>query len=199
MQNQFSPSSSNNSRCHQRYNQSYSAVRRAWLLILVLLSCSAFLQGAELEIKYKFVPMVQPSYVTSVVGSSNKAPLSYTIVDQNIDNFRQVKTNVQVVAAKNYHQRIPQYTSSDMNRDKVFVYVVGLSEAQGYSQHSKLALEGVYRQIDRYKLKGCAPLSLVCSRTASNAKDLTVQRDPLQAEPVLVPLDASKKRQQLKP
>ena len=60
---------------------------------------------------------------------------------------------------------------SDMNRDKVFVYVVGLREAQGYSQHSKLALEGVYRQIDQYKLKGCAPLSLVCSRTASNAKD----------------------------
>ncbi|OUS34961.1 hypothetical protein A9R01_07495 ['Osedax' symbiont bacterium Rs2_46_30_T18] len=199
MPNQFFPSSNNSHRYYPGYFAACPAVRLGCLLIIALLSCSGYAQASELEIKYKFVPIVEQSYQTSVVSSSNKAPLSYTIVDQNIDNFRQVKTNVQVVAARNYYQRIPQYTSSDMNRDKVFVYVVGLSEAQGYSQHSKLALEGVYRQIDRHKLKGCAPLSLVCSRTASNAKDLSVQRDPLQAEPVIAPLDASKKRQQLKP
>ena len=172
-------------------------MRHAWALLFALVICSGYVQAAELEIKYKFVPIQQQSYETAVVASSNKARLSYTIVDQNKDNFRQPKTNVQVVAVKNYYQRIPQFTSSDMNRDKVFVYVVGLAEAQGYSQHSKQALEGVYRQIDQYKLIGCAPLSLICSRTASNAKDLNVQREPLIAAPVAA--DDSKQRQLLKP
>ena len=197
MQNQYFLSSNNWVRYHQGCTACYAAVRHAWALLFALVICSGYVQAAELEIKYKFVPIQQQSYETAVVASSNKARLSYTIVDQNKDNFRQPKTNVQVVAVKNYYQRIPQFTSSDMNRDKVFVYVVGLAEAQGYSQHSKQALEGVYRQIDQYKLIGCAPLSLICSRTASNAKDLNVQREPLIAAPVAA--DDSKQRQLLKP
>ncbi|MCJ8298245.1 MAG: hypothetical protein MJK13_04815 [Pseudomonadales bacterium] len=197
MQNQYFLSSNNWVRYQQGFTAGYAAVRHAWALLFALVICSGYVQAAELEIKYKFVPIQQQSYETAVVASSNKARLSYTIVDQNKDNFRQPKTNVQVVAVKNYYQRIPQFTSSDMNRDKVFVYVVGLAEAQGYSQHSKQALEGVYRQIDQYKLIGCAPLSLICSRTASNAKDLNVQREPLIAAPVAA--DDSKQRQLLKP
>ncbi len=203
-------------------------------------SLSATASG--LSHKYDFQPLQDQQFSTSIVQPKNFAKSKYTeIIPVQLNNFRDLTSNVQVVAVRNnaalhpqvttvafnhnfaqlssnvqvvavkndvnkqplaptisysyqkaklpsvdavtvvkvedYFDRRVRITSSTLSRDYVDTYLVGETAGEnGFNKESKGKLQRVELKIAQNPLVGCAPLSVTCSRTATDSKDESVER-----------------------
>lgn len=129
------------------------------------------------------IPVKQPEI--QVVGARNypdQQPLSPTISYSYNKAASTIAPESVVVPAKNYLPKLVSLTYSDLYTDQIQTYVVSpSSKAWGYSQLSKGELVNIERLISQNSLIGCAPLSINCSRTATDSDNLDIERGPLKA------------------
>lgn len=124
--------------------------------------------------------VVRTVYQTQVVAARDYAdqqPLAPTISYSYSKAKASIAPQSVVIAAKNYSSKIVNLTHSDINADSIETYIVGSN--QGYSQLSKGPLQNIELKIIQNPLIGCAPLSINCSRTATDSESLDVEREPL--------------------
>lgn len=138
------------------------------LCLIILISGSFNVSWAsDLAIKYDFVPRNTYSY---------QAPDNQL----QLGNYREFRSNVQVVAAKNYTEKSTFIIVSDVSRDYLETFVVGYrDQIPSFELQSKLTELQIASKIANDPLLGCAPLNINCSRTARDNKDLNVLRGPL--------------------
>jgi hypothetical protein len=187
--------------------------------------------ASDLALKYDFVPRSASQYTSSfaepinTVGTKTRTQLlrqvlsnvqvvaardfknkqpPYPTISYSYINTVKVLPKTVVIAAKNYTTRHVQLTDSNLDSDNVITYVIGTNYNQkGYSQQSKGALYKIQREIAANPLIGCAPLSVSCSRTATDKAKLGVERGPLSGADSgidsIVETPGINARQQLKP
>lgn len=127
--------------------------------------------------------VIRKMYHTQVVAARDyvdQQPLAPTISYSYSQSTASIAPQSVVIAAQNYSPKVVNLTHSDTNKDSVETYVVGASGLDlGYSQLSKGPLQNVELKIIQNPLIGCAPLSINCSRTATDSNSLNVERDPI--------------------
>jgi len=123
------------------------------------------------------------TYRTAVVPAKNyrdQQPLAPTISYSYTTPQASIAPQSVVVAAENYRTKIVNLTYSDINNDTFETYVVGEgAQGLGFNQIAKGSLQNVELRIMQNPLIGCAPLSINCSRTATDSDSLEVERAPL--------------------
>jgi len=127
--------------------------------------------------------LTRKKYHTQVVAARNyvdQQPLAPTLSYSYSKSKSDIAPQSVVIAARNYSPKVVNLTHSDINKDSVETYVVGtLDHNLGYSELSKGPLQNVELKIIQNPLIGCAPLSINCSRTATDSDSLGIERQPL--------------------
>jgi hypothetical protein len=146
-------------------------------------------QVTTIAFNHNFDQMAPNVQVVAVKNDVNKQPLAPTISY----SYQKVKVpsinDVTVVKVEDYFDRSVRITSSGMSRDYVDTYLVGnAGGGEGFNKESKSKLQRVEIKIAQNPLVGCAPLSVDCSRTATDRKDEGIER-----------LKQPNKRQQITP
>ena len=157
------------------------------------------LYAADLSLKYEFIPSRQSLYQTSVVKPARLIePLKTAIINATANDTKRplVETQVVVIPAKNYYPKTVNIIQSNIQADVLTTYVVQADNGgEGYQLLSKGILQEVQLKIAQNPLIGCAPLSLNCSRTATDSADLAIEREPLTARDD----ESTQQRQQITP
>ncbi|MEH6444604.1 MAG: hypothetical protein V7784_11985 [Oceanospirillaceae bacterium] len=140
--------------------------------------------------------------VVAARNYTDKQPLAPTISLSYMTANATKPNDIVVVAARNFFNRHVHLTSSALDLDYVDTFTVGFSnQVSGFNRQSRLKLQRVELKIAQNPLIGCAPQNINCSRTATDGKDLTAERQALPTTGI-TPGKASsikKQRQQLTP
>ncbi len=133
-------------------------------------------QVTTIAFNHNFDQLAPNVQVVAVRNDVNKQPLAPTISYSYQKPKVPSVNDVTVVKVEDYFDRRVQITSSGMSRDYVDTYLVGGSGETGFNKESKSKLQRVELKIAQNPLVGCAPLSVNCSRTASDKKDESATR-----------------------
>lgn len=131
-------------------------------------------QVATIAFNNTFNQMAPNVQIVAARNFAHKQPLAATLSYSYDKPKSSIPDKITVVAVEDYFNRKVEILSSGLTRDYVDTYLVGgVAKEEGFNRESKHKLYRVELKIAQNPLIGCAPLSLNCSRTATDREDLT--------------------------